>query len=138
MPLNKLSLEIDIKNIEKLNPLLHESLELVEQLKLKINELNQSSIDKCIDSFVDKLEATIDKLSVTESSVTGLESNYTQIFIDGYEIKEPTNTQGMLLEKEVIVNFKFLTNLFGPQEISSFLSRINQLLIDEFNGIKQL
>jgi len=63
MPLNKLSIEIDIKNIEKLNQLLHESLELVEQLKLKINEMNQSSIDKCIDSFVDKLETTVDKLS---------------------------------------------------------------------------
>ena len=65
MPLNKLSIEIDIKNIEKLNRLLHESLELVEQLKLKINEMNQSSIDKCIDSFVDKLEITVDKLSST-------------------------------------------------------------------------
>ncbi len=63
MQLNSYTIDIDIKNIESLKRMLHESLELAEQLKLKIIEINQSSIEVTVNSFADKLESGVEKIS---------------------------------------------------------------------------
>lgn len=63
MQLKSVSVDIDIKNIESINRMLHESLELAEQLKLKIIEINQSSIEATVNSFADKLESGVEKIS---------------------------------------------------------------------------
>lgn len=64
MQLKSVSVDIDIKNIESINRMLHESLELAEQLKLKIIEINQSSIEATVNSFADKLESGVEKISI--------------------------------------------------------------------------